>query len=89
MSRYRCRGECRAEACPDVDAWGARAEAFLNDDVGVQTDCFKLNVAEACPGVDMWNWVEAFPGDDIRDVDSLPLEQLSRGMLRCRCREEA
>ena len=32
-------GERRAEACP-------------GDDVGMQTVCFKLNLAEACPGID-------------------------------------
>ena len=32
-------GERRAVACP-------------GDDVGMQTACFKLNLAEACPGID-------------------------------------
>ena len=29
--------------------------------------------------------LEAFPGDDIGGVDSLLLEQLSRGIPRCQC----
>ena len=60
-------GERRAVACPDHDA-------------GVQTVCFKLNLAEECPGIDAVGSagqmrvqvpmqgrrrVEAVPGDDV------------------------
>ena len=40
------------------------------DDVGLQTACFKLNLAEACPGVYVWN------------VD----QRRAKVRCRCRCR---
>ena len=43
--------DCSAQTCPDDDAWGARAEAFPDNDAGVQT----ASLAEACPGVDVGN----------------------------------
>ena len=53
--------------------------ACPGDDVGMQTACFKLNLAEACPDIDAGSVgqrlvkvsmhgerrLEAFPGDDV------------------------